>query len=135
MTRPSKWDFKTWLIVAGFFGVSSFAGFLSKAQQIFGWGAGPSIEQAQRRGLDSLRIWRQMDRDADLLWKSDIKARVDSIVDRQKYVIRILLKIPAAKAAAKEIEREKREQDYLLGRPGIATHKTTLLAIKGRRNP
>lgn len=118
-TKPSKWGLKEWLTLAAFFGVTSVGTLLSQTQQIIGWGAGPSIEQAQDRGLDSLRAWLKADRDAALLWQRYIETRIDSIVDRQKFTVRVLRKMPQAKDAVKKIKREDRDRDDFFGRRNV----------------
>jgi hypothetical protein len=108
MTRPTKWDLKTWLTIAAFFGVGSFGTFLSQAQRIAGWLAGPTIESHQSRALahqdsvqaikwDSLRAWRMEDREA-----------IQSIGQKVDNVAATVAELPGAVDAARR--RKARDQ-------------------------
>lgn len=125
MTKPAKWDWKTWAAIAAFCGVTSLGTLISQAKKLVGWLSEDTVKTAQEEGLDSLRVMFARVRAADSVEAQALKASVDSMARGQRYVIRVLRKMPQAKAAAREIEREDREQETFLGRRAIADHTTT----------
>lgn len=129
MTKPTKWDLKTWLTVAAFFGVGSFGTLLSQAQRIAGWLAGPTIEAHQARALahqdssqavkwDSLRSWRAQDREA-------IKAlglKVDNVAAT-------VAELPGAADAARRRKAREQAQRDIAGR--YLADRSVWRALKG----
>lgn len=138
MTKPTKWDLKTWLTLAAFFGVGSFGTLLSQAQRITGWLAGPYIEQTQSRGLDSLRAWHRTDLEAHAAQAAATKAlsdKVDTIASRQRFLTDVVSSTADGKAAARRIrakQKESQERESLFGdRRIIADERTTYRGYKG----
>lgn len=128
MTAPNKWDLKTILIVFGLFGVTTFGGLLSRAQQIMGWLAGPTIESTQARGLakvDSSQA-RSIEAIKDVIRRENQETR--AMIDDLKIT---LADVPGVQEAQKRRRaREKILRDMQFRR-SVAREHTNFPAFKG----
>lgn len=132
MTKPSKWDLKTWGVFLSIFGVTSFGTFLSQAQRITGWMASPSIQAAQAEGIrrasaaDSVR----MDELKTWIYAENKKTR-KSIGDLRE----TLNEVKGFKEAdAKRRARQTAREDLEINR-SIVDDRSSFRALKGDRIP
>ena len=128
MPKVRRFDPKVVIGIAAFLGITSLSTLVAKAKRVTWWLAEDAIKAGQAEGLDSLRAWRQEDRQEraeDREARKAMAAKIDTLAARAKRNSDILAEMPEAKAAAKRLRERAREREELFGpRRGLASDHT-----------
>lgn len=97
-------DFKAWLFIAGFCGVTSLGTLIAQGQKVIGYLAAPTVRAADSSGREAVKVMMHELRDTILAAnKRDHAAAMTAISEVREVVERM----PGAKRAGEQIRRER----------------------------
>lgn len=131
--RPKLyWSAKKVLAILAACGITTLGGFLTGAQKVTGWLAGPAIDSAQVQGLEKMDSIQKFRMDELKSWiRSENQDTRASIEDLKL----TMSEVPAVIEGARRRKARQRARDELEIRRSIADDRSSFRSQKGDRLP